>query len=59
MEFDQKKIREIDLFDFTSFLAWTFLKFSRPLCVYYQLKKCGSYFIREVDGIWQPLDRIV
>ena len=27
MEFDQKIFREIDLFDFTSFLAWTFLNF--------------------------------
>ena len=26
---------------------------------WYQLKKCGSYFIREVDRIWQLLDRIV
>ena len=25
MEFGQKKIPEIDLFDFTNFLAWTFL----------------------------------
>ena len=25
MEFGQKEICEIDLFDFTSFLAWTFL----------------------------------
>ena len=25
MEFGQKIFREIDLFDFTSFLAWTFL----------------------------------
>ena len=27
MEFSQKKFREIDLFDFTSFLAWTLLKY--------------------------------
>ena len=26
MEFGQKKIREVDLFDFMSFLAWTILK---------------------------------
>ena len=27
MEFGQKKFRQIDLFDFTSLLAWTFLNF--------------------------------
>ena len=27
MDFDQKFFREIDFFDFTSFLAWTFLIF--------------------------------
>ena len=27
MEFGQKIIREIDLFNFMSFLAWTFLNF--------------------------------
>ena len=33
MEFGQKKFfREIDLFDFTSFLGLDFLKFSGPLC---------------------------
>ena len=30
MEFGQKIICEIDLFDFMSFLAWTFFKFSGP-----------------------------
>ena len=38
MEFGQKKnLRDIDLFDFTSFLAWTFLNF---------LAHCGGH---EVD----------
>ena len=31
MEFRQKKIRGIDLFDFTSFFGLDFLKFSGPL----------------------------
>ena len=31
MEFGQKKIREIDLFDFTSFFGLDFFKFSGPL----------------------------
>ena len=34
MEFGQKAIREIDLFDFMSFLAWTFLKFLAPTVNY-------------------------
>ena len=34
MEFAQKKFREIDWFDFTSFFAWTFLKFSGLLCIF-------------------------
>ena len=34
MEFGQKKIREIDLFDFTIFLGLDFFKFSGPLCIY-------------------------
>ena len=32
MEFGQKKIRELDLFDFTSFFGLGFFKFSGPLC---------------------------
>ena len=31
MENNNKKIREIDLFDFTSFFGMDFLKFSGPL----------------------------
>ena len=33
MEFGQKKFREIDLLDFTSFFGLDFFKFSGPLCV--------------------------
>ena len=32
MEFGQKKFREIDLFDFTSFFGLDFFKFSGPMC---------------------------
>ena len=32
MDFGQKKIREIDLFDFTSFFCMDFFKFSGPMC---------------------------
>ena len=36
MEFGQKQICEIDLFDFTSFLAWTFLNFlSQYISMYF------------------------
>ena len=34
MEFGQKKIREIDLFDFTRFFGLDFFKSSGPLCRY-------------------------
>ena len=33
MEFGQKKSREIDLFDFTSFFGLDFFKFFGPLCI--------------------------
>ena len=35
MEFGQKKIREIGLFDFTSFFGPDFFGFSGPLCTYF------------------------
>ena len=39
----KKIIREIDLFDFTSFLAWTFFKFSGQLCKDYELRHKNSH----------------
>ena len=43
MDFGQKS-RESDLFDFTSFFAMDFFKFSDPLCSYLVALKTASIF---------------
>ena len=51
MEFGQKKIHEIDLFDFTSFFGLDFLKFSALLWI----KKIPKYFAVEILSILEVL----
>ena len=48
MEFGQRKFREIDLFDFTSFFAWTFLNFLAHLIIYF-----FKYISRNVMAFFQ------
>ena len=45
MDFGQKIFHEIDLFDFTSFLAWIFLKFSGPLCSIQHLQEIFRIYL--------------
>ena len=44
MEFGKKKFPEIDLFDFSSFLAWTFLNFLAYTVMYVLDIKLTEYF---------------
>ena len=51
MEFGQKKIREIDLFDFTSFFGLDFFKFSGTLWdIILSLEKYGNFIFWKI--IW-------
>ena len=45
MEFGQKIFLEIDLFDFTSFFAWTFLNFLARCEAEYILVKSTYFFV--------------
>ena len=63
MEIGQNKIRETDLFDFTSFLAWTFLHFlvhcAQLICKRKELRKykqthCGVSFGGVLNVIQVP-----
>ena len=51
MEFGQKKFPEIDLFDFTSFLAWTFLKFL-AYCETFMISHCSRQYYKCAKSCW-------
>ena len=49
MQKSKKKIREIDSFHFTSFLAWTIFSIFRALCVLFDNSIQGSVDIPRLD----------
>ena len=50
MEFDQKKIREIELFDFTSFFGLHFFKFCGPLWIMVKIDLEASVIMHIYDN---------